>query len=549
MKNLYIIFIIFLIQTNSNAQSFNYIDDHCFGTINMDEGSDIARLNQLNAIVGFSKCYTAQQDKTEPNCEISGATQDIWIVAFDDSLHKIWDKNYGAISAYDQAYSIIPYKQGFLIAGHTTGDSSCSLFTTTRGGFDYILLFLDTLGNKINETRFGSSGDDLYCSAEQTLDGGLLLSGTSNGVHDFDKTQNAFYYPSQTPFQAAKDLWVIKLDSSGNKQWDRVFGGMDRDQGAANNYNNNVHQGHIILNDSNYLVYGLTESGIGGNIASSPIAPPGFAEAIVFKVDKNGNKIWDKRFGCTGWTGLMKIIEKDNFYYLFGFKENVLIPLYQEDLWIIKTDTSGNIIWEKTYGTSQPEQFGDVILNAQGGFFAVASVPSVSNGTFLNPGYGDYDVVVMDLDTSGALLTYKNIGANKAEFAEALMLLNDSTLLITATANDGISNVKHDAGRGARDIWAVKLGYSSTTTSINQLQNNLSLTVRPNPAKDHIDISGLPPATYTINTYSLDGRLVMSDIVTSDLSLPLSIESLQSGMYITSIKNEKINTTVRWVKE
>lgn len=547
MKNLYIIFIIFLIQTNSNAQSFNYIDDHCFGTISKEEGNAIARLNQLNVIVGNSTCYYAQQDKTEPNCLLTGNSKDIWIIAFDDSLHKKWDKIYGTNSFNDEAYSIITYKHGFLVAGHTYGDSSCNLLTTTKGNGDYILLYLDSLGNKINETRFGSSGDDRTCSAAQTLDGGLLLSGSSKGVHSFDKSQNAFFYPNQTPFQADYDLWVIKLDSLGNKQWDRIYGGMDRDYGNAIMYLHKL-QGHTVLNDSNYLIYGVTLSGVGGNITSSPIAPPGYAEAIVFKVDKNGNKIWDKRYSCSGWTGLTKIIEKDNYYYLFGYKENILLQNYQPDLWIIKTDTSGNIIWEKTYGTSKIDHFTDVIVNTQGSFFALGSI-GISNGSFLNPGYGAYDAVIMNFDTSGALLTYKYLGANNTDLGNSLIQINDSTLLVCVTADDGISNVKNDAGRGAEDIWAVKLGYSSTTTSINHLQNNLSLTVRPNPAKDHIDISGLPPSAYTINTYSLDGRLVMSDIVTSDLSLPLSIESLQSGMYITSIKNEKINTTVRWVKE
>jgi hypothetical protein len=139
-----------------------------------------------------------------------------------------------------------------------------------------------------------------------------------------------------------------------------------------------------------------------------------------------------------------------------------------------------------------------------------------------------------------------------------MLAINDSTLLLYGSSLVGTSDVKLCAGHLAipplnnafnRDYWIIKVGYGTATTSLNQLQNNLSLTVRPNPAKDHIDISGLPPASYTINTYSLDGRLVMSNIITSDLSLPLSIESLQSGMYLSNIKNEKINTTVRWVKE
>jgi hypothetical protein len=555
-KLLQIITFLFVFVECSYSQSFNYIDDHCFGTLKAEEGSDMTRLNQLNVIVGNSFSVNAQQDKTESTCdsllnpgEFPG---DFWVVAFDDSLHKKWDKTYGTTSINEQGASIIPYRQGILIAGETAGDSSCSLVTTIRGDRDYILLFIDSLGNKINELRLGSVGCDKNCIAEQALDGGLLLSGFSNGVHGFDKTQHAFYYPSQTPYQAGFDFWAIKLDTLGNKQWDCVFGGM------GNEYPDQTSKksGLTVLNDSNYLIYGSTSSGIGGNITTSPISPPGFLDAIVFKVDKNGNKIWDKRFGCDGWTNLNKIIEKDNYYYFFGLKYITTfgtIPL-ENDFWIMKTDTSGNLIWEKKFGTTESDFWGDIIQNPQGGFFALGAIPTLQNGayassTFSNPAYGDNDIVIMSLDTAGSLLTYKIIGHNKSNLPNSLTMINDSTILISATAANGISNVKNDAGRGDKDIWVVKLGYSTTTTSINQLQNNFTLTVQPNPAHDQINFSGLPPATYTINTYSLDGRLVMSDIVTSDLSLLLSIESLQSGMYITSIRNEKINTTVRWVKE
>jgi hypothetical protein len=548
MKIFYLILLFLITVLNSNAQSFNYIDDHCFGTIETDEGYAMARLNQTNVIAGNCFSIYAQQDKTEPPCDSLSNPRDFWVVAFDDSLNKKWDKTYGTTSNIEQATSIIPFRHGILIAGETAGDSSCSLTSTIRGDRDYILLFLDSLGNKINEIRLGSVGCDKDCITKQSLDGGLILSGVSNGVHGFDKTQLAFYYPNQTPFQAGFDFWAVKLDCLGNKQWDRVFGGM------GNEYTTLNLKGSVltVLNDSNYLIYGATESGIGGNITTSPISPSGFIDALVFKVDKNGNKIWDKRFGCLGWSALSKVIEKDNYYYLFGLQyiptNGISTPLGY-DFWIMKMDTSGNLIWEKKYGTTGDDLFCDIILNPQGGFFALGEIPSLSNGTFTNPSYGDKDIVIMSLDTAGSLLTYKIIGTNKGDRPNSFTMINDSTMLISATAYAGISNVKLDPGYGQRDFWAVKLGYSSTTTSLNQLQNDLSLTVRPNPAKDHLDISGLPPATYTINTYSLDGRLVMSDMITSDLSLPLSIESLQSGMYITSIRNEKINTTVRWVKE
>jgi hypothetical protein len=139
-----------------------------------------------------------------------------------------------------------------------------------------------------------------------------------------------------------------------------------------------------------------------------------------------------------------------------------------------------------------------------------------------------------------------------------MLSINDSTMLLYGSSLVGTSDVKLCAGHLApppannalnSDYWVIKVGYGTTTTSINQLQNNITLKVQPNPAHDQINITGLPPATYLVNTFCLDGRLVMSNTYTSDLSLKLAIENLQSGIYMTSIKNENINTTVRWVKD
>ncbi|MEN9331427.1 MAG: hypothetical protein RLZZ94_517 [Bacteroidota bacterium] len=556
MKNFYVLFIIILIQTNSNAQSFNYLDDHSFGTSYIDRGYAITHSNHLNAIIGNSSSLNPQYDKSDFTCDTLISPKDFWIVAFDDSLHKIWDRTYGGTND-DQGFSIISYRNGFVVSGCTYSDSSCSLLTTQKGTADYLLLFLDSLGNKVNELRFGSIGHNLDCMVEKTLEGGLLLIGCSNGVHSFDKSQNAFYYPWGNPFTAGSDYWVIKLDSLGTKQWDKVFGGYDNERA----FESRKQFGLTVLNDSNYLIYGASKSDIGGNVTTPLYGSP---DGLVFKVDKNGNKIWDKRFGGYALSGstvnnsyssITKIIEQDNYYYIYGYTDADTGGTIMSqgfglvDFWLIKTDTSGNLIWEKKFGTNSIDISWDMIPNPQGGLFAVGEIYTASNGSFLNPGYGDNDVVVMSFDTSGTLLTYKILGANHRDWPNSLTMLNDSTLLISATADDGISNVKNDPGHGNADIWVVKLGYTTTTTSISQLQNNLSLTARPNPAKDLIDISGLPLATYTINTYSLDGRLVLSDIVTSDFSLPLSIQSLQSGMYLSNITNEKINTTVRWVKE
>ena len=77
---------------------------------------------------------------------------------------------------------------------------------------------IDSLGNIIWEKQFGTSWYDEGYSAELTSDGGILILGTSFNVNDGDKTANSLGF---------RDFWVIKIDNSGNKIWDKVYGTPD----------------------------------------------------------------------------------------------------------------------------------------------------------------------------------------------------------------------------------------------------------------------------------------------------------------------------------
>ena len=238
-----------------------------------------------------------------------------------------------------------------------------------------------------------------------------------------------------------------------------------------------------------------------------------------------------------------------------GYGKNVIGG---SDIWLMKTDTNGNLLWETKYGSGLDDWGIDMIPNNNGGIFVLGDINSAGSGSFPSVNYGSDDFVIMNIDSSGNLLTYSIYGAAHQDYPTGMLAINDSTMLLYGSSLVGTSDVKLCAGHLApppannafnTDYWVIKVGYGTTTTSINQLQNNITLKVQPNPAHDQINITGLPPATYEVNTYCLDGRLVMTNTYTSDLSLTLAIENLQSGMYMTSIKNENINTTVRWVKE
>ncbi|MFM2156643.1 MAG: hypothetical protein RL516_1392 [Bacteroidota bacterium] len=542
-----LISLITLSLSDISAQSFYRIDDYCFGTTRQEKLAKVIKTGSHYYLVGASNCQKSEWDKSENNCDTIQSVFNSWTISCDSSFNKNWDKTYGGQLSFF-VNDAISYKQGILICGYTSSDSSCTNYTNGKGALvdeDFIMYYLDTMGNKLNEMRLGSFGSEHECKVIETNDKGLLIAGASSGQATGDKSQNNW---------GVEDYWVIKLDSLGNKQWDNSFGGNDREQYIG---------GILPLIGDNYLIYGQTFSSSSGYVSGSSF---GGYDGWLVKIDNTGSRVWDKRFGGTGGELISKVLKIDDYYYLLGVSKSIPASIGTTthpgfglgDIWLMKTDTNGNLLWETKFGSSL-EDFGiDMIPNNNGGIFILGHIYTAGSGSFPSVNYGSDDFVIMSIDTAGTLLSYKILGTIYPDIPSGMLAINDSTLLLYGSSLVGTSDVKLCAGHLAipplnnafnRDYWIIKVGYGTATTSLNQLQNNLSLTVRPNPAKDHIDISGLPLATYTINTYSLDGRLVISDIVTSDLSLPLSIEYLQSGMYITSIRNEKINTTVRWVKE
>jgi hypothetical protein len=551
MRNLLSITIILFVFISTNsvyAQSYFYpIDDYCFGTTKSEGLAKVFKIGTKYYLSGNSFCSKAEWDKSENNCDTIFSHSNSWTICCDSNFNKIWDKTYGG-RLNTNIMDAINYRNGILLCGITDTDSSCTNFTNGKGSStnnDYILYHLDTLGNKINEYRLGSFSIEDECKVIETSNKGILVVGVSTGSATGDRSQNSW---------GGSDFWGIKLDSLGNKQWDNAWGG---------NGNEPYMKGILPLANNNYMIYGMTASGNSGTVSGGYY---GLGDAWVIVIDINGSRVWDKSYGGTGIDIINKIIFHNNYFYMLGSTASdpinggsITQPSYgSSDIWLMKTDTNGNIIWETRYGASSGDDGVDITTNNNGGLYILGNIYTSGNGTFPSVNYGSTDFVIMSIDTNGKLLSYNIYGASHQDVAHGILSIDDSTLLLYGSSIVGTSNVKSCGGHLAlppannafnTDYWLIKVGYRTTTTSLNQLQNNFTLTVQPNPAHDQINISGLPPATYVMNTYCLDGRLVMSNTIYSDLSLTLPIDNLQSGIYITNIKNENVNTTVRWVKE
>jgi hypothetical protein len=255
----------------------------------------------------------------------------------------------------------------------------------------------DTLWTK----TYGGLGTEAGNSVKQTLDGGFIITG-------FRTTNSA----------GGSDVWLIKTNESGIQQWNKTFGGSSDDVGFC------VEQ----TSDSGYIIIGSTSSFGSGN-----------TDVWLIKTDSTGNEVWNKTFGGTNYdVALAGEQTLDGGYIVAG--RTASYGAGNEDIWLIKTDNSGNEVWNKTYGGSSIDGGYSVEQTLDSGYVIVGITDSY--------GAGQYDVWLIKTDKDGNELWNKTYGGSSS----------DEGFCVQQTLDSGyvISGYTRSYGNGNGDIWLIK---------------------------------------------------------------------------------------------
>lgn len=310
--------------------------DEIFG----EEGTDVARSIIQTKDGGYAVVGSAWTEYARK--------QDFWLIKFGENGNKEWEKTFDK-DEHDIAYSIIQTKDGgYAIAGGTGkrfwGEVNCWIIK------------LDAKGNMEWDNNFGGTGWDEMYSIIQTKDGSFIATGCvwSKGA-------------------GRGDVYVAELDRRGYLVWDKTFGGSDYDEARS----------IIQTDDGGYTIAGFTV-----------LEDTGDKDFWVVKLDKEGNKIWDKTFGGTSEDWANSIIQtKDSGYMVVGWTSSM--GAGKTDVWIIKLNKRGDLVWDRTFGGSENDEAHSIVQTEDGGY-AVA-------GWTESKGAGNSDVWVIKLDENGNL--------------------------------------------------------------------------------------------------------------------------------------------------
>jgi uncharacterized delta-60 repeat protein len=312
-------------------------------------------------------------------------------------VNSLFEKTIGGIGN-DEAHSIIQSSDGgYVVAGYTNSFGVSYV--------DFYVVKLDSAGNVEWTKTIGGSSDDYAYSITQSSDGGYVVVGWT-----------------QSFGAGGADMYVVKLGSGGNVQWTKTIGGSDDD------FANSV----IQSSDGGYVIAGYTQSfGAGGY------------DMYVVKLDSNGNVVWTKTIGGSNGDVANSIVQSsDGSYVVAG--ETLSFGASGRDIYVVKLDSSGNIVWTKTIGGSWDDFANSVIQSSDGGYVIAGYTQSF--------GASWYDIYVVKLDSSGNVIWSKTIGGDNADVAYSIIQSSDGGYIVIGRTQS--------FGAGGYDVYVVKIDSS-----------------------------------------------------------------------------------------
>ncbi|MCI0746264.1 MAG: hypothetical protein L0Y58_12740, partial [Verrucomicrobia subdivision 3 bacterium] len=413
-----------------------------FGGTNGDTLYALLQTSDGGFILGGESASGATGNKTSANF----GGQDFWVVRLDPNGNKVWDYSFGG-SGSDVLFSLQQTSDGgFVLGGSSDSAISGNKSAAKLGARDFWVVRLDASGNKLWDRSFGGTGEDVLFGLQNTADGGFLIGGfSSSGISGNKTSQNL----------GGNDFWVVRLNANGSNVWDKSFGGTE-DDGIYS-----LQQ----TGDGGFILAGNSYSASTGNKTSTNF---GSDDIWIARLDASGNKLWDRSFGGSGDDGFFNVAIQqtaDGGFVLGGDSTSpadgnkTSAPFGQDDFWVIRLDANGNKLWDRSFGGQDNDYLTSLTQTTDGGFLLGGGSNSGTNSTKTSMGFGLTDFWVVRVDTNGNRLWDKSFGGTAADgfFNVSLRSTSDGGFLLGGDSRSGINGNKTAAGLGSEDFWIVKL--------------------------------------------------------------------------------------------
>jgi len=257
------------------------------------------------------------------------------------------------------------------------------------------------------ERTYGGTNNDRGNSVRQTSDGGYIVTGFTFSFGD------------------SVQVYLIKVNTLGDTLWTRTYGGTNLDIG------NSVQQ----TSDGGYIIAGATSSFGAGS-----------RDVYLIKTNASGDTLWTRTYGATGWdVGASVQQTQDGGYIIVGCTSSFGAGRF--DVYLIKTNVSGDTLWTRTYGGTYNEDAASVQQTSEGGYIIAGQTYSF--------GAGDVDVYLIKTNASGDTLWTRTYGGTRGEWGWSVQQTSDGGYIIAGAT--------FSFGAGSNDFYLIKTNVSGDT--------------------------------------------------------------------------------------
>ncbi|HRO43689.1 MAG TPA: T9SS type A sorting domain-containing protein [Flavipsychrobacter sp.] len=495
----------------------------------------------------------------------------------------LWQKTYGG-SRPDNSPRLLPIKDGYVFCGATQSfDGNVSFL---KGFIDVWLVKLDTAGNIIWEKTIGGAGNDVATNFYRTKDSGFVICG---------HTYSSNIEGGINSMRGLGDAWLLKLDSSGNVQWHKTYGGTQPDYffdlvqiqdggfvitGYTMSSNHDVANmkggsdlwlvrvnsigglvwektfggtkyeiGHSIVttNDGGYLIAGSATSN-DGDIAGGK----GLSDGWVLKVNAAGSLQWKKNYGGSDNDDIWKIQKAGSNYILIGEtrsnNHDISNHKGRNDAWLFSIDGNGQLQWSKNYGGSWDDAVRDITPAFDGqGYMLTGYSYSYDGDVNFNHDSVSSDVWVLMTNNTGDLQWEHCYGGYNNEFATSIMALSPTTFLFSASTTSDSGDVSFNWGNS--DCWLGKVHSMIQPNFVAQEKTPTSVHVFPTVTSGivHLDL----PENFLnseLKVFAITGELILKRKLHGSRTV-IDLNPLPAGVYFFHFFKEGKQSHSRVIKQ
>lgn len=267
---------------------------------------------------------------------MGAGAEDVWLLKINTQGDTLWMKTYGG-EGFDRGDWIEETDDGgYIILGYTSSFS--------QGVTDFWLLKTDAYGNTLWTHAYGGDSLDWGHCVQPTSDGGYIMTGRA--------------YPPGEETQY-NDLWLVKTDAQGTIEWTSSYGTNLKDCGFC------IRQ----TTDGSYIVTGFT----GFSAACT------YGNLWLLKIDPQGDTVWTRTYGSFKADLGVRVEQTSDGGYIVAGGTNSL-SAGGEDFWLLKTDENGDTLWTRTYGGEDNDVLWGMQQTSDGGYILIGDTYSYGAG-------------------------------------------------------------------------------------------------------------------------------------------------------------------------